>query len=455
MLNNQNSTATNGSVGFLSMEESDSAKNERFYDNNDESLVVVQAQVVELNEEGNRNQHDDYEESPDQEYFNWTLPTNNEFYKEHCIYLVPMLGWFLFSTLLSLYNKYIFGDKYMAFPCPLFMTSIHFGTQFLFSYAATSYFPEQLGGHDIDAMSWSTFLWVAIPCGLITSLDVGLSNLSLVRISITFYTMVKSSAPIFVVLSAYIFGIEKITPALIGTVLIISCGEFLTCMGEVQFDMIGFLLVLSAAVLSGMRWTVVQLQLSKLQPPLKSTLATMRILSPVMWFTMASFSAAIERPWSRFGNYDESFLWTLVVALIGATLAICMILCEFYLIMKSSAIVLMIGGVLKELNTILFGVIFFHDKLNLTNSLGCSVVFSGALMYKFTMYRNKNEKTYDSVDVDSFGSTERREHFNIGQESSLYDYDEDGDQSEDNVSDGNENAKSDNGNKNGLVSEIL
>jgi hypothetical protein len=64
----------------------------------------------------------------------------------------------------------------------------------------------------------------------------------------TFYTMVKSSSPIFVVASAYVFGIEKITPALILTVLIISAGELLTVMGEVAFDLIGFLLVLSASI---------------------------------------------------------------------------------------------------------------------------------------------------------------------------------------------------------------
>jgi len=261
-------------------------------------------------------------------------------------------------------------------------------------------------------MPWNKFLSVAIPCGLVTSLDIGLSNLALVRITITFYTMIKSSSPIFVVISAYMFGLEKITLALILTVLIICAGEFLTVLGEVEFDTIGFILVLTAAVLSGMRWTVVQLKIQCLDPPIKSTIATMRILSPFMFISMLTLSFLVENPWKALGpgsntSYFESptaALSTISLGLIGAILAICMIICEFYLIMKSSAIVLMIGGVCKELTTIILGVAVMHDNLNAINILGCSVVFSGVLLYKVSLYVQKIEKQYDSVEVNSTGS---------------------------------------------------
>ena len=189
-------------------------------------------------------------------------------YSDHCTYLIPMLGWFVFSGLLFRYNNYVYGWTHMAFPCPLLVTSFHFLIQFIRSYTLSSIYPITFGGDQVDAMSWNTYLYaVAIPCGLIISLDVGLSNLALVRITMTFYNMVKSSSPIFVVISAYCFGIEKITPALIRTVLFFFAGEMLlTVSGEVEFDMIGSILVLSAAIFSGMRWTVVQLKLQTLKP---------------------------------------------------------------------------------------------------------------------------------------------------------------------------------------------
>jgi len=335
-------------------------------------------------------------------------------YQEHCTFLTPMLGWFVFSSSLSLYNKYVFGEEHMAFPCPLLMTSLHFLIQFLVSYGLSKKFPDALGGDQVDAMPWGIYLCVAIPCALVTSLDVGLSNLSLVRITLTFYTMVKSSSPIFVVISAYIFGIEKITPILIITVIIISAGELLTVLGEVKFDLIGFIYVLSAAVLSGMRWTVIQLKLQSLEPKLKSTIATMRILSPFMFLTMVLLSLVIEEPWNKFGSNNQSgisffegpkeILGTVGIGLLGGTLAICMISCELFLIMKTSAIILMIGGVVKELTTIILGVSVMGDKMNATNSLGVLVVFSGVMTYKVSHYLQKKEKVYDSVDMDSNGS---------------------------------------------------
>lgn len=281
------------------------------------------------------------------------------FYEEHCLYLPYMTGWFLFSTLLSGYNKVVFGNSYIAFPCPLLLTSIHFLVQWLFSLIITVLWPDY-GGETVQSMSWKTFMLVSIPCGFVAAGDVGLSNLALVRITITFYTMVKASAPVFVVLSASLFRIETVTASLIIVVLIISAGEFLTVLGEVNFDLNGFLLCLGASILSGMRWTIIQLKLQSLDPPLKTALATMRVLSPTMFFLMLIMSLAWEKPWAAFNGtaYFDTVLHsfhTLGLSLAGATIAICMILCELHLIMKSNAFVMMIGGVVKELCTVSMG----------------------------------------------------------------------------------------------------
>ena len=295
----------------------------------------------------------------------------------------------------------------MNFPCPLLLTAIHFTLQWVFSASLTNLYPKTLGGDQIKNMSHKQFWGISIPCGGVTSSDIGLSNLAIARITLSFYTMVKASSPIFVVASAYLFGIERITWTLIIVVLIISCGEYLTVLGEIDFDLLGFLLCLAASVCSGMRWTLVQLKLKSINPPLKSPLATMRVLAPVMFFAMISLSMMLEKPWISLpqyftvedpsdsgsrnltdGNFSSSEptiiglncttvgnsstpeygggsgkncpsngtpLEVIYLGLFGAVLAICMILCEFYLIMNSNAIILMIGGVLKEILTIFVG----------------------------------------------------------------------------------------------------
>jgi solute carrier family 35 protein C2 len=171
--------------------------------------------------------------------------------------------------------------------------------------------------------------------------------------------MVKASTPIFVLLWAYLLGIERITHSLIMVVLVIALGEFLTVAGEVHFNVVGFAMCLAASVLSGARWTLVQLKLKTLDPPLKTTIATMRVLSPSMFFSMLLVSLLVERPWItlREGYFETIWegLHTFGIGMIGAVFSIAMILCEFYLIMRANAIVLMIGGVIKEMITIIVG----------------------------------------------------------------------------------------------------
>jgi len=335
--------------------------------------------------------------------------TASSFYKKHCIYLPAMMGWFICSAALSSYNKVIFGEKHGHFPCPLLLTSIHFLVQWVFSFTTSALFPEFFGGSVVKTMSWKKFLGVSIPCGFITALDVGLSNLSLVRITITFFTMIKSSSPIWVLISAFLFGLEKITCSLVTVGGLIVAGELLTAFGEVEFDTIGFFLCLTAAVCSGIRWTLVQFKLNTLDPPLKGSVVVMRVLAPSMFVFMLLLSAIIERPWEKLspenGDYFTNFengMKTISLGLTGAFIAIAMVLCEFWLILKSNAIVLMIGGVIKELITILVGVTLFGDSLNVVNISGIVVVFLGVFLYKATLHLNNAEKDFSDESNPNF-----------------------------------------------------
>ena len=69
-----------------------------------------------------------------------------------------------------------------------------------------------------------------LPCSFSTALDIGLSNSSLKSITLSFYTMLKSSSPVFILLFAFAFRLETPTPSLILIMLIICSGVFLMVM---------------------------------------------------------------------------------------------------------------------------------------------------------------------------------------------------------------------------------
>lgn len=131
-----------------------------------------------------------------------------------------------------------------------------------------------------------------VPNGTATGLDIGLSNFSLSLITLSFYTMCKSTTPIFLLAFCFLWRIERRAPAappgapaapgrvsqqacadagggpprrpswgLAGVVGVISAGLALLVAGETEFDGLGFALVMAASALSGLRWTITQLQL--------------------------------------------------------------------------------------------------------------------------------------------------------------------------------------------------
>jgi len=320
-----------------------------------------------------------------------------------------MAIWFTFSTLLTVYNKVVFGKGKKHFPCPLLMTSVHFLMQWVFSWLISSIFPQKFGGDIVKAMSWRKFLSVSVPCGVVFATDIGLSNLSIVSVTLTFYTLVKSSTPIFVLFFAFGLKLEKPSWALFGIVMTIAAGEVLTVVGETQFDLSGFLLVLSASACAGLKWTMIQLLLSRLDPPLPSSFASLRVLGPMMFLSMLVLSAIIERPWEKLSPKDtyyfstlENSVHTFLLAAFGGSLAIAMVLAEFSLIMQSSAMVLMIAGVVKELITVVVGVTVFKDELGIINEFGIVVIFSGVILYKvvFHLKKKKDHERLQSEDDD-------------------------------------------------------
>lgn len=258
-------------------------------------------------------------------------------------------------------------------------------------------------------MSWSTFLGTSIPCGLFAALDIGLSTLALVHITITMYTMVKASFPLWILIFAFVFRLEKMTCNLILVGFLITAGEILIAFGEVEFDTKGFLLILVSVICGGIRWTLIQLKVQKLDPPLSGPMATMRLLSCTMFFSSILMSCIVEQPWCKLGpsksNYFSDFynsISTIFMVLLWGVLGMGSVFCQYWLILESNVIVLMIGVVLRDMVIIVFGLLFFGDSLNAINISGIIIVNIGVLLHKVTLPLSKSKhKEHQKIEEDS------------------------------------------------------
>jgi len=124
-----------------------------------------------------------------------------------------ILLWYFFGTFLSLWNKLILGKEHGvfgqgAFPAPFMMSSLQFFAQHLIARSLlTSGIVLRRGGE--EPLTWRQYFRTIVPNGISTGLDIGFSNYSLVFITLSFYVMCKSTSPLFLLLFAFIWGIER------------------------------------------------------------------------------------------------------------------------------------------------------------------------------------------------------------------------------------------------------
>ncbi|KAI0743880.1 TPT-domain-containing protein [Daedaleopsis nitida] len=312
-------------------------------------------------------------------------------------------AWFLFATLLSVYNKWMFSPDRYGFPSPLFVTTAHMWVQFslaaLLRYALPQHFRSERNPSRED------YIRKAIPTGVTTGLDIGLSNLSLKLITLSFYTMCKSSSLVFVLIFAFILKLERFSWRLIGVIALICAGVLLMVATQTHFVLGGFLLVTSASALGGLRWGLTQLLLRSKDIGMSNPATTLFWLTPIMGLTLALTTLLVDG-WSKifvspFFDTPGDVVKTLAFLLCPGVLAFCMVLSEFYIIQRAGVVPMSIAGIAKEVTTIICAAWFFGDELTPLNITGVAITACGIALYTYHKYQRSMQK---SVALDPHGN---------------------------------------------------
>ncbi|KAG2217411.1 hypothetical protein INT45_004869 [Circinella minor] len=169
------------------------------------------------------------------------------------------------------------------------------------------------------------YILKVFPCALATSLDIGLSNFSLKTIILSFYTMLSD---------------------------------------ETEFEIVGFICVMTASVCGGMRWALTEVLLRKESMGLTNPFASIFFLAPAQVHFLFHFQKT-------------------GIILAGGCLAFCMIMAEFFLIKRTSVVTLSVCGIFKEVATIFISTLVFGDILTIINSIGLCITLFGIALYNW------------------------------------------------------------------------
>ncbi|XP_063727842.1 solute carrier family 35 member C2-like [Symsagittifera roscoffensis] len=314
------------------------------------------------------------------------------------VYIIKVifLGSFFFtcSITLTFYNKWLFQN----FHFPLTVTFIHFLTQFLGAAIIRTLMSCCCSKSPPIVLNWTMYMKRVYPAGLAAALDIGLSNMSLMFITVSLYVMSKTSCVVFVLIFAVILRLESPRVTTLIVVLLVSGGLFLFTYKSTQFNLGGFILVISASFLGGLRWVLLQMITQREDIGLKNPIDTTYHMAPVMAlglllpvFLIEGVPASLSSEIFRYESYLTLETTTGKVAL-GALLAFLLTLSEYMFVHYTSSLTLSIGGIFKELLTMYLASEINHDKWSTMNLVGAGLCVLGILshvMFKAIYAKNK------------------------------------------------------------------
>ncbi|OMP81478.1 putative transporter C22E12.01 [Diplodia seriata] len=338
---------------------------------------------------------------------------------------VCLIGlWYFFSISISIYNKWMFAksddkNQNLNFPFPLFTTCLHMIVQFTLASLVLYFLPQLRPRHDslnsddgpagrsppqrqdnVDPNKPLMTKWFYLsrigPCGAATGLDIGLGNMSLKFISLTFFTMCKSSVLGFVLIFAFLFRLEKPSWKLGGIILTMTIGVVMMVAGETAFNALGFILIMSSALSSGFRWSLTQILLLR-NPATSNPFSSIFFLAPVMFISLLVIAIPVEGflelldGFNKLRDVKGTGLSCLILIFPG-TLAFLMTASEFALLKRTSVVTLSVCGIFKEIVTITAASIVFDDRLTTINLSGLVVTIGSIAAYNWMKFKRMREE---------------------------------------------------------------
>ncbi|XP_022913966.1 solute carrier family 35 member C2 [Onthophagus taurus] len=316
------------------------------------------------------------------------------------IYFAPSIG-------LTFYQRWLL----QKFKFPLFTVLIHLVVKFLLAALWRSCASLKNDKPKLVVPLKDIFTSIAPP-GFFSGIDIGFSNWGLELITISLYTMTKSTAVVFILGFAILFKLEKKTCSIWFIVIMISIGLSLFTYKSTQIDVLGFVLVLVASMCSGLRWTCVQLLLQKSKMGMKDPADMIYYMQPWMFLSVLPFALAIEGPTvyeniKVFPNQDNVwYLLLLVKVLVGACIAFFMEMSEVLVVTYTSSLTLSIAGIFKEIFVLVLAHFINGDEMSFINVIGLVVCLTGIITHVIHKIRNVQaqsniQRSYNG-DADGF-----------------------------------------------------
>jgi len=294
------------------------------------------------------------------------------------------------SIALSLYNKWLLHPDYHGFTFPVLLICLHSLSNFLFAgFTMILCFRDsaKTSDHWITKISALEYVKYLAPIGLFFALDVCLTQVSYMNVSIALCEIVKSAIPIAVMIIGFFLGREDIDFLKAATMSVLTFGVVLTVLSEMDYNQKGFIAACLAMLFAVAKLIWMETVLAGKKVP---TLLALFYFSPVSFLSLGIGFFPIELKRAKISPFlsGTELYNTMGYIFIGCLIAFSLNFSELLVIQKTSALTMCVIGILKFVIVIPISVAVFGHHLNVVNVMGIFVTGIGIGLYQYTKYRD-------------------------------------------------------------------
>ncbi|GAA6008158.1 hypothetical protein JCM11491_001905 [Sporobolomyces phaffii] len=290
---------------------------------------------------------------------------------------VPIFCWISTSSFVILQNKYILSTK--GFSHPVALTTIHLLFQTIATRLLRRYTNLVDKAKELEAtgaMNREVFIRKILPVGFLFSASLVLSNWVYLRLSVSFIQMIKAFTPVSVLLVSAAFKLKELNARILCIVALISVGVVIASYGEIDFELIGFLVQALAIVIESCRLVLVQILLQGMG---LDPLSSLYYFAPVCLVV----NSIILLPVEGFGVFADAVeLVGIPTLFLNACATFALNLSSVFLIGAASGLVLTLAGVLKDILLILGSWALQGATITGIQVFGYAIALTGLVWFK-------------------------------------------------------------------------
>lgn len=223
----------------------------------------------------------------------------------------------------------------------------------------------------------STLTKQILPVALFFSVSLVLSNKAYIYLSVSYIQMLKAFTPVAVLIFSFVAGLETPTYTELYIVTVICIGVALTSVGESYFSWTGFTFQSLAIVAESSRLVLTNLLMKQLKlDPLSSLYYIAPLCATFIGIACLIFEFQ-DLPFERMQTSDF-----MLIMVINGTVAFTLNVAVVLLIGNTSALVLTLAGIIKDILLVFLSVTVFGSPVTPLQYAGYGVALLGLNLHK-------------------------------------------------------------------------